>query len=157
MILAATGHRPEKLGGYTADVDSRLCALALKHVKLMHPTEVISGMALGWDMAIARAALVANVPFVAAVPFHGQELRWPVASQIMYRQLLDAASLIEFVSPGSYEPWKMAARNRWMVNRADHVLALWDRGEDGGTAHCVAYANKKKLPVTNVWEEWSVK
>lgn len=72
----------------------------------------------------------------------------------MYRALRAAAFRVEIVSPGGYAAWKMHERNRWMVDHADHILALWDGGKDGGTANCIEYAEKKKLPITNVWEEW---
>lgn len=51
MIICATGHRPNKLGGYGRDVYARLVKLAYDYLAVQKPDAVISGMALGWDQA----------------------------------------------------------------------------------------------------------
>ncbi len=154
MILAATGHRPDKLGGYSMEIAGGLMMLAVKHIDAMKPTEVISGMALGWDMAVAEAAVFLNVPFVAAVPFTGQAAKWPPESRAIYSALIAKAKSVTIVSPGGFATWKMHARNKWMVKNADHMLALWN-GKGGGTKNCIEEANKRGKPITNVWDEWS--
>lgn len=154
MILAATGHRPDKLGGYSIEVQAGLGMLAFKHIAELEPEEIISGMALGWDMAVAEAALISDVPLICAVPFESQDWVWPKESQMMYRAILARAKQVEIISDGGYAPWKMSLRNKWMVNRADHMLAMWN-GSSGGTANCIRDANKRQLPITNVWDEWS--
>ena len=73
MIIAATGHRPDKLGGYGSIVADRLFHLAYETLEELAPTLVISGMALGWDMAVAEAAFCLDIPFHAYRPFEGQE------------------------------------------------------------------------------------
>jgi uncharacterized phage-like protein YoqJ len=153
MIIAATGHRPDKLGGYAPGITNRLCLLAHKHIAIACPAYVISGMALGWDQAVAGAALLAQIPLIAAIPFRGQESKWPAASQQIYRELLaTSARVIEVCEPG-YAVWKMQKRNEWMVDHADHMLALWD-GSPGGTGNCIEYANKKQKPIDNLWDEF---
>lgn len=155
MILAGTGHRPGKLGGFGRATQVRLLVLASGYL-LNHPevTRVISGMALGWDMALAHAAVLCSIPFTAAAPCDAQESRWPPSSQAYYLRLLAQSDDVVVVSPGLYEPWKMQVRNEWMVDRADRVLALWD-GSRGGTANCVWYAERVEKPVENVWGEWA--
>ena len=46
--------------------------------------------------------------------------------------------VVETVTPGAMlqEGWLAGARNKWMVDNAEHVLALWD-GSPGGTNHGV--------------------
>jgi hypothetical protein len=73
VIIAVTGHRPGKLGGYNADVLSRATLLAAKHLRALDPKEVITGMALGWDTACALAAIRLHIPFTAALPFEEQD------------------------------------------------------------------------------------
>ena len=63
MIVAGTGHRPNKLGGYNNESFLKLVNIAEDALKQMEVTEVISGMALGWDMALAQAAINLNIPF----------------------------------------------------------------------------------------------
>ena len=71
MIVAATGHRPDKLGGYGEEVFEKLVQLAMGFLEAHHSkiTYGISGMALGWDMAYAEALCIKEIPWTAAVPF----------------------------------------------------------------------------------------
>lgn len=153
MIIAATGHRPDKVGGYGPAADQRRRDLAYNWFAANRPARVISGMALGWDTAVAEAAYNLGIPFVAAVPFEGQESRWPDLSQRTFRALLAVAAEVVIVSPGGYSVGAMHARNHWMVDHADKVLALWD-GSDGGTAGCVRYADRVRRSVVNLWDVW---
>jgi uncharacterized phage-like protein YoqJ len=153
MIIAGTGHRPDKLGGYDWKVADRLFDVALTGLERLKPTKLISGMALGWDQAVARAAVALNIPFIAAIPFVGQEKKWPESSQITFRLLYGLAAEVVIVCDGGYAGWKMQKRNEWMVDHCDHVLALWN-GSSGGTENCIKYAEAKGRPITNLWEHW---
>lgn len=155
MIVAGTGHRPNKLGGYSDSVAAGLqhCALQWLRLKEDDVTCVISGMALGWDQALASAAYSLGIPFHAYIPFEGQEKMWPRKSQDYFKWLLSRASNVVYTSDPEYAPWKMQHRNEKMVDACDRVLALWD-GSSGGTGNCVAYANKVGKPVTNLWEQY---
>ena len=55
-IVAGSGHRPSKLGGYSEQIHEKLVALAIGWLKKNEPSCVLSGMALGWDTALAEAA-----------------------------------------------------------------------------------------------------
>jgi uncharacterized phage-like protein YoqJ len=151
LVVAGTGHRPDKLGGYSSAVDAKLRGVARAALEQLEVRGVISGMALGWDMALAEAALELGLSFVAAVPFAGQESRWPRASQERHRALLERATAVRVVCADGYAAWKMQRRNEWMVERADVILALWN-GSSGGTANCVAYAEGRGSRIVNVWE-----
>lgn len=153
MILAATGHRPDKLGGYGADIEARLRMLAVCALNKLRPTQVISGMALGWDQAIAQAAITLEIPFIAAVPFAGMEKKWPQSSQEKFCAILACATEVVVVTPGGYAPWKLQKRNEWMVDHCDKLVALWD-GSHGGTFNCLQYADVKGKPYDNLWDEW---
>lgn len=153
MIYAGTGHRPNKLGGYSQGVTNKLIQLAKTSLTEDKVTKVISGMALGWDMALAEAAIELDIPFIAAVPFFGQEKMWPKESQERYHRILEKAEDIIYVCDKGYAPWKMQIRNEWMVNNCDTVLALWD-GSKGGTGNCIQYANKTNKPIQNIWNQF---
>lgn len=154
LVLAGTGHRPDKLiGGYSEETFRRLVSLARWALEKHTPTWIISGMALGWDQALAQAAVESRIPFDAAVPFAGQESRWPKLSIEKYKTLLAKARRVVIVSEGGYAAWKMQKRNEWMSNNASALLALWN-GSDGGTANCVKYARGIGKPIHNVWDEW---
>lgn len=154
MILSATGHRPDKLGGYDKDTTRRIRRAAHRALLKLRPDKVVSGMALGWDQAIAVAALNLGIPFTAAIPFKGQEARWPYDSQREYLDLLDKAARIVCVCDGRYATWKMQKRNEWMVENSDHIAALWN-GTSGGTANCVRYAQALRKPITNFWTDFN--
>ena len=151
MVVAGTGHRPNKLGGYGVAAERRVFTTALRSLEHLKPERVISGMALGWDQALARAAVELGIPFVAAVPFEGQERMWPEPSQRRFRELLAQAAETVIVSPGSYSANAMQVRNIWMVGRCDRVLALWN-GSTGGTHNCITYAARVGKPFVNAWK-----
>jgi len=154
MRLAVTGHRPQKTGGYDEPNRLRLVAFAREQLAKLAPAQVISGMALGWDQAIAEAALDLDLPLLAAIPCDGQDSTWPFMSRRRYRELLGRPGVeSHVVCPGSYKPYKMQVRNEWMVRQADLLLALFD-GTAGGTANCVAYAQTQGVKIVNVWNEW---
>lgn len=156
MILAATGHRPEKLGGYDQKTRRALGALAVEYLHETKPKGMIVGMAQGWDQAVAAASIVLGIPFTAAVPFSGQADTWPAEAQVRYRRLLAAADqVIVTAAPDIHSiSAKLQYRNEWMVDRADAMLALWD-GSWGGTFNCIRYAEKIGVPVINLWDRWS--
>ncbi len=161
MIVAGTGHRPDKLGGYNPTVQRALEHFALAVLTQKRPLGVISGMALGWDQALAIAAVRLGIGFVAAIPFEGQEKRWPASSQAAYNTLLKAASMVHVVTdraavsahPGGIAG-VMQARNEWMVDQSQGVLALWNGDRSGGTFNCVQYAKAGRREVINVWPLW---
>lgn len=144
MVVAFTGHRPNKLGGFHTPNKTFNWVMwqlddALTHLQ---PDRVISGMALGVDQWAAAFAVALGIPFTAAIPFAGQESVWGSNAQLIYKKLLDLADEKVIVCPGSYAPRKMQIRNEWMVDRCDVLLAVWD-GSAGGTGNCVRYAEKK--------------
>ena len=156
LIVAATGHRPDKLGGYAPAAQGRVYTVAYEWLQCFRPDQLISGMALGWDQACAEAALALDIPLIAALPFEGQELRWPPASQEHYRMLLAHASDVRVVSVGGYSPFSMQIRNEAMVRWCDMLLALWN-GSAGGTYNCLTYNRSygsRAKPVVNLWERF---
>lgn len=152
-IHAATGHRPDKLGGYGTDTEARLITLATAQLTTDRPEEAISGMALGWDMAWAFAALELGIAVHAAIPFEGQETRWPSSSQQKWAHILKRCAKVTYVCDPGYAAWKMQVRNAWMVDNSTKVIALWD-GSSGGTGNCIRYATKAKKPIVNLWSKY---
>lgn len=141
MIVAFTGHRPDKLGGYKLPNPTyiRVCQKIDAALEELKPEKVISGMALGIDQWAAAIAHKKGIPFMAAIPFEGQECRWPPQSQITFRLLRKLSAEEVIVCEGGYSPAKMQTRNIWMVDNCDKLIAVWD-GSAGGTGNCVEYA-----------------
>lgn len=155
MLVAGTGHRPDKLGGFTDAVERRLHTVATRWLEDNRPhiKYVISGMALGWDQALAQAAIDLGIRYHAYIPFEGMESKWPRFAQAKYKALLNRADQIIIVSPGAYAGYKMQKRNIAMVDNCTHVLALWNGSADG-TANCIEYAEYKKRPIINLWKRF---
>lgn len=109
MIVAFTGHRPDKLGGYKVPNPTyiHVCQQIEKVLKELKPERVISGMALGVDQWAAYVAHRLEIPFTAAVPFVGQEKAWPQSSQKTYHKLLELALETVVVCDGEYSRQKI--------------------------------------------------
>lgn len=141
MIVAFTGHRPDKLGGWDPlhPIVGRVRKGLRDALAREWPTQAICGMALGVDTWAAETCVELGIPFVAAVPCDDMESRWPLPSQERFRCLVALAQEVVVVSPGSYQPWKMQRRNEWMVDRCNRLYYVHD-GSPGGTYNCLAYA-----------------
>ena len=154
MIVAGTGHRPEKVGGHSVEAFAHLCWVAKIGLRELRPSRVISGMAMGWDQALAVSAIQMGIPVDAYVPFAGQESRWTGLSQMKYESILSGCDSVVTVSPGGYSREKMQIRNEAMVDACDTVLALWD-GSGGGTGNCIRYCEATNTPYRNMWDIYS--
>jgi uncharacterized phage-like protein YoqJ len=160
MKIAVTGHRPNKLGGYSDEAFESLALFAelMLNVPGPKPQFVFTGMTLGWDQAIAEACWSLEIPFVACIPCEGQERKWPQESQERYQRLLNLATKVVVVNPGGYASWKMLSRDYYMVDqlttKQDKLLALYNGDEEGGTYKTVLYANNKNKVVENCWKHW---
>lgn len=167
MIVAFTGHRPDKLNGYKPCAwHDRIKDWIRTQLVEFKPERAISGMALGVDQWAAAICVALKIPFTAAVPFPGFELRWPAKARRHYETLIDAAASVHLVSDtvpiGYAEAVTMLDdRNRWMVDQlvpqiigskpvgfgdsepilgeSGRLIAVWD-GSSGGTANTVRYA-----------------
>jgi uncharacterized phage-like protein YoqJ len=154
MILGVTGHRPNKLGGYSPAAQDRMHRFAVFVISSYKPSTVIIGLALGWDTAVAKACIDLRVPFIAAVPFEGQETLWPAESRHEYYRVIAHAAKVVYVSPPGFSASKMQIRNEWIVDNCTHLAALHD-GSSGGTNNCVKYAKSVKKPTVNLWDSWT--
>ncbi len=161
-FCVGTGHRPNKLAPsnicYSDKILYQLIQLAENHLIQINPNVVVSGMALGWDFALAIAAIQLKIPLIAAVPFKGQESKWTIKDQKRYHKILAIAAKIQVVSPGEYSAKKMLKRDKWMVDlleqRSGVLLALWNGERNGGTWHTVNYARRRGTQIINTWQDW---
>jgi len=145
MRLGITGHRsdklPDKATGYEIPnpTYNYVYQEIEKKFKELNPEKIITGMALGTDQIAAIIAYRLGIPFIAAIPFEGQEIKWIPKSQEIYHKLLNKASETVIVSGGEFSAGKMQERNKWIVNYSDIMLGIFD-GSPGGTANCLNYA-----------------
>ena len=143
------------------DPEQVLVELAVKYLRRLRDGNpsliVISGMALGWDTALAVAARQEGIPYVAALPFPGQARRWPEASQLLWSELVRDAALVVAVGSDHLADADirkaMQWRNEFMVDQCDLVLACYD-GSFGGTRNCVQDADAQHRTVVNTYGDW---
>lgn len=150
QVIACTGHRPDKFRGEW-DMDGKISDWLLEQTKSYlisaEPKQVVTGMALGYDMIFALAAIELELPILAAVPFIGQEDAWPQRHQALYNEILSLPLVtLKVVSEGEYSAQKMQIRNEFMVDNCDVLLAAWD-GSTGGTYNCLKYAKRVNRPI----------
>lgn len=154
MVIAVTGHRPNKLFGYNMN-DSRYMAMKdmMKGYLIgKECREAYSGMALGVDQLFAIAVLQLkksgyDIKLHCAIPCLNHSSKWTEESQGLYNSILEKADSVEIVTKEPYAAYLMQKRNEYMVDRADEVLAFWD-GSNGGTGSCIDYAKKKGKKIT---------
>jgi uncharacterized phage-like protein YoqJ len=158
-VDCGTGHRPDKLAvcGLVAYSDSQfqtLVATAQYALLERGSTRVISGMALGWDLALAVSALELGLLLTCAVPFEGQEKTWHKLPHMvaLYHDIISKADRVVVISPPGFTHEKMQTRNVWMVDHSDGILALHNGDRFGGTFNCLRYnARADRKPVHNYW------
>ena len=144
-VLGGTGHRELLHPIEMVEAGVR------RYLSEVRPTEVITGMAIGFDQLVADVCAQLGVPFIAAVPFEGQESIWPTHAKVRFYNLLLKAKEVVVVSPGRYEAWKMLQRNCWIVDHSNTLLAYMEPGTiAGGTFHCWNYAKTKNVPIVNL-------
>ncbi len=136
VAVAVTGHRPEKINNWVY-VEHQLGMAFMD----LQTDFVIQGMAAGVDLRSAKVAFRNNIPFWCVRPWAGHTPR--VADKVDYDKALLHAERIVDVNPSLEYPgaWVYQDRNKWMVDHANIVVAVWD-GTSGGTANCVKYAEK---------------
>lgn len=164
--LSVTGHRPAKIGKDYYDVNSLKSKVMIDFFRsyisfaLLTKNEddslyCISGMALGVDTLFAIAVLqlqnegVENLYLTCAIPCANHSSKWQGSSKKVYDAILARANQVVMVSDAPYTNHCMQDRNVYMVDRANHILAIWD-GTSGGTGNCVKYAQDKGVGVTIV-------
>ena len=152
-ICAFTGHRPKSFPwGY--DETAPAC-IALKEVLAEQITALadndvtgfISGMALGVDLWAAQIVLDLRknnpaLKLYCALPCEGQEKKWPADRQAQYRSILKQADDVHWESR-SYTPDCMLNRNRYMVDHASVLLAVYNGEYRSGTGMTVREARSK--------------
>lgn len=152
MQIAITGHRPDKLGGYdfSNPIRQDLFRRLITELQRLNPSMLFVGGALGFDTDAARAALKCKIPYTLCAPFPSQARRWNDVDRQKYEKMKEYADRVVFVSENdppvatgvNFAAINMLhARNRYMVDQGDQVIAAWD-GSLGGIHNCVKYAKK---------------
>lgn len=151
-----TGHRPAKLPWGYNENDPMCIEFKRKLYSVVEAvcesgvTHFICGMALGCDMYCAEAVIAlrkrrVGITLEAAVPYDGQDERWPAESRKRYRDILMECDAVHLVSD-RYTPTCMMDRNRYMVDKSSILIACYD-GKSGGTWNTIKYAMDRDLEI----------
>lgn len=142
MKVAITGHRPEDIGVAERWVKEQLATVFME----LMPTQVFVGMAAGVDLWAADVALTLGFPIVACKPWAGHYPR--VADRELYLKVWDeAAEQVNVSDSETYtSPQLYHARNHYMVDNSDVVIAVWGGKTSGGTYQCLKYAKQHNKP-----------
>ena len=156
---AFTGYRPQKLPWLENEEDPRCVDLKLRlratveeacRQEMQH---FICGMAQGADLYFAEIVLELKrdwpeITLEAAVPCPTQADEWPFPTKRRWQKILEACDY-ETLVQDHYSRGCMMRRNRYMVDHASQLIAVYD-GQDGGTRSTVEYALRQRVPVTFV-------
>lgn len=144
FVCAVTGHRVLSSDFSKEELRAALRALAAAGVRTF-----LCGMALGFDLLCAEEVLLLReelpVRLVACIPCADQAARYPKSARERYERILDRCDE-RAVLHERYCDGCMFERNRYMVDRADLLLAYFT-GRRGGTKYTVGYAEKRGIPV----------
>jgi len=127
-----TGHRTHKLkeNGY----DIKWIQDCIEQILLeIHPFKPLcySGMASGVDLYFCDICSTLELPYIACIPFDGQEETMDDIDKSRRIGLLREAKEIKKV------------KNSWMVENCDTAIVVWD-GNKGGTANVFQQLIEKK-------------
>lgn len=158
---AFAGHRPDHFQfGY--DENHPDC-IALKQVLRKAVLSLIgkgittyySGMALGVDTWSAELILELKVQYpelrlIAVLPCETQANKWTAEQRERYFDLLPKCDEVIYTGK-RYTKTCIFECNRYMVDHAKYLLAVYNGQERGGTAYTVRYAKKKSRKVLIIY------
>ena len=154
-----SGHRPEKLPWGDNERDERCLTLKASIREMVEKAyadgyrHFICGMARGCDTYFCEEVLhlrrrVQDITLEAAIPCPSQCGGWTPDQQARWHAIVDRCDF-ETVVQDHYGPGCMQRRNRYMVDDASRLIAVFD-GQDGGTRRTVEYALRSGLEVVYV-------
>lgn len=154
--IGGTGHRPQHLnpaGRHWAQHESARIAVKLRDHHGC--TTAISGLALGWDMWWAHAALDAGLVLWAHIPYLSQPDRWNPAEHKMWGELRRQAGKETVYGPNPRSRGEavrlLHARNGGMISASDAMACLWDRTKrSGGTWNAIQKIYAAGLPAIHL-------
>lgn len=151
-----TGYRPIKLP-FLADKSSseykRLYSALREEIislteKGVHYYQ--TGMAQGIDLMCAEIVLELklryNIELFAVIPCLNQTEGWSLEEKETYQRIIRSCTGITNVTGENYKTGCMAKRNRFLVETAQYIIAVYD-GKKGGTMSTINYAKEKKRTV----------
>lgn len=135
MILAITGHRPQRLKGQ----ERLIKKWAVEQLIHLQPSMIYDGMAQGADQIVAIAAKELGIPIVCCYAF-------PKRNYSPIEEWIIENNQIIFVS-SQYSKKAYWIRDKFMVDAANKILCVWDGVGCGGTFLTRNYALQQKKEI----------
>ena len=154
---AFTGHRPTRFSfGYNEDDEkcqrlNRVMEEQIEKLIAAGVTDFYTGMALGVDTWAAEIVLdlkekYSDLKLTAVLPCETQANDWTVEQRKRYFDTLAVCDEVVTLHK-KYTRSCMFERNRYLVDHAEYLLAVYDGGERGGTAYTVKYGKQKERKI----------
>ncbi|MBR4424841.1 MAG: DUF1273 family protein [Oscillospiraceae bacterium] len=151
-VCAITGHRPQKLPWRREETDMRCAALKaalrnkLEALSGEGYCDFLSGMAEGVDTWAAELVLELRdknpaLKLHCILPCREQADKWSASARERYRKILDRADSVVYVNRSSGKTC-MLERDRFLVDHAELLLAVYNGEPRGGTAATLRYARR---------------
>ena len=102
----------------------------------------ILGLFFAFVLALSMAE--AGIALECARPCETQADSWPEEQRKRYQSILDRCNY-ETLVQHRYDRFCMMRRNRYMVDRSQRIIAVYNGVPKGGTFQTLAYAMKKGL------------
>jgi hypothetical protein len=161
---AGGGAGPGVRVGITGHTNLTVAAAQLVYRELLRglrrfagrPIVGVTCLAYGADQLFARAVLAAGGRYEVILPAADYRARVVRPEQrAQFDDLIERASEVSYTGLASSGPLAYAAANLAMLDRCDHLFAVWDGtdGDSGGTADVLSQARGRGLPVTVVWPD----
>ena len=151
-ICCCTGHRPNGFPfDYLKDEEKRNAYLTALQSKIVFAveqgaTQFISGMSLGVDLDFAEIILKLKAKFPitleCAMPYPDYFVRWSFEDEKRNYEILKSADKVTLVSD-RYFNGCLFKSNRYMVDKSDLVIAVFNGEKKGGTFYTLSYAEKQ--------------
>ena len=147
-----TGHRPEKMELGEKEIKS-LLEKAIDEAIAEGYVTFITGMAMGTDIwaaeiVLERKKMNKDLHLICALPHPNFESRRSMTEKMRFNKINKNAYLAKEINDhyftGCYQ-----VRNKWMVDRSNLVIAVFN-GQKSGTKNTVDYAKRKGVRVLNV-------
>jgi hypothetical protein len=164
MIVSGFGHTPETFGGWESEISyHQMVSFAASRVLINSETAFVTKAEVGWEMALAEAALHLGIPTMVLVPFSGYQADIPNFWNQKYTLILENSPVVKAISdlkPGStYEAFNlMENTNDWIFDytkeKNGKFYVLWN-GEKDDSAYKVRRSERMGVEVINFWKEFN--
>jgi ribonuclease HI len=136
-LLLVVGHAPPELGGWdpnpVADrVRDRLREIIEGQARMHPDLRVLTGLRPGTETLAAEAAIRADVPYVAVLPFADPDRQLQPAAKARFADLRGRAVEVvqlEKKRPDDLDGFRraMGRRDAWLTEVADEAILVWDQ------------------------------